>query len=105
MRVMTAEAVPRRVDGPDDVSCWCCGQARAEADVVRLGSHPEVAVCLGCARFLHQRARAREDSLRPSPGTLVRNVIRAGRSFVVQRGSQDGRLLGPVLRRLDRHLP
>ena len=102
---MTAEVVPRRVDGRDDVGCWCCGQARAEADVVRLGNHPEVAVCLGWARFLHQRARAREDSLRPSPGARVRVVVRAGRSCVVQRGWQDQRLLGPVLRRLDRHLP
>jgi hypothetical protein len=102
---MTAGAAARGVDGRDVVACWCCGQARGEADVVRLGSHPEVAVCLGCARFLHQRARAREDSLRPSPGTRVRNAIRAGRSFVVQRGWQDRRLLGPLLRRLDRHLP
>jgi hypothetical protein len=36
-------------------ACWCCGAEFEERDLVRLGSHPEVGVCFGCARFL-QRA-------------------------------------------------
>ncbi|HLM07091.1 MAG TPA: hypothetical protein VK402_18065 [Blastococcus sp.] len=95
----------RVVEDPENVHCWCCGRFRGEQDVVRLGDHPEVRVCLGCAHFLHQRATAREDSLRPSPGARARNALRAGRGFVMQRGWQDKRVLGPLLRRLDRRLP
>ncbi|WP_371406803.1 hypothetical protein OHA10_14945 [Kribbella sp. NBC_00662] len=50
--------------------CWCCGNQFEEQDLVRLGSHPEVGVCSGCARFLHRLP-----------------------------------LLGPLLHRLDHHLP
>src|SRR4029079_683376 len=68
-------------DGPGNAGktvCWCCGQSWPESGVVRLGSHPEVAVCLRCAHFLHQQARGREDAARPSPATRVRDVLRAG---------------------------
>ena len=102
---MTEHAVARDVDGPENEQCWCCGRPRGDQDVVRLGDHPEVRVCLGCAHFLHQRARAKEDALRPSPGGRARDALRAGHRFVIQRGWQDKRVLGPLLRRLDRRLP
>jgi hypothetical protein len=105
VRLMTEQAVARDVDGPINEQCWCCGHPRGEQDVVRLGDHPEVRVCLGCAHFLHQRARAQEDTLRPSLGALARDAVRAARGFVIQRGWEDKRVLGPLLRRLDRHLP
>jgi hypothetical protein len=85
--------------------CWCCGQHQPPEDVVHLGDHPEVAVCLGCAHFLHQRARAREDELRPSPAARVRDGLRAVRGLVIARRWHEKRLIGPVLRWLGTRLP
>ena len=77
--------------------CWCCGQPRPPEDVVHLGDHPEVAVCLGCAHFLHQRARAREDEQRPSPAGGARDGLRAVRRLVIARHWQEKPLFGPLL--------
>jgi hypothetical protein len=85
--------------------CWCCDHTFDESQVVRLGSHPEVAVCLECARFLQRRARERHDALRPSVAAQVRSRVRAGRETVVERGWHTRPVLGPFLRRLDRFLP
>jgi hypothetical protein len=90
-------------DGP--VECWCCGSAGPEGTVVRLGNHPEVAVCLRCARFLHLQARAREDAVRTSPAARARDALRAGRRFVIQHGWHRMPVIGAVLRRLGRHTP
>jgi ribosome-binding protein aMBF1 (putative translation factor) len=98
-----AEATGQGAAGP--VECWCCGQARDEQDVVRLGGRPEVAVCLRCAHFLHQQARAREDAARPSPAARVRDGLRAGRAVVLRRGWQHKPVIGPVLRWLGPRLP
>ena len=94
-------------DSVDDgmVRCWCCGQHRPVEQVVHLGSHPEVAVCLGCAHFLHQQARAREDELRPSLTGRGRDVLRAGRALVMRRGWHRAPGVGRVLRWLGRRLP
>ena len=84
-----AEAAPAAVtNGAEDgtVRCWCCGQLRSADHMVPLGSHPEVAVCLACAHFLHQRARAQEDQLHPSLAGRGRDVLRAGRELVMRRG-------------------
>jgi hypothetical protein len=94
------------LDGSDgDAACWCCGRRTREPDVVRLGNHPEVAVCLDCAHFLHQRARARQDELRPSPGARVRDALRSARAMVIRQGWHERPVIGPLLRRLGRHLP
>jgi hypothetical protein len=38
--------------------CWCCGEERAESELVRLGCHDEVALCDGCVGWLgDQRAQ------------------------------------------------
>ena len=87
------------------VTCWCCGVSQPEASVVRLGDHPEVAVCLRCAHFLHQQARGREDAVRPSPAARVRNRLRAARAFVVRHGWHQTPVIGSLLRRLGRHTP
>ena len=104
---MTAEAAPGAVpDGPSGgVACWCCGRPRPERDVLRLGEHPEAAVCLGCAHFLHQRARAREDAARPSPAARGRDALRAARGLVVRHGGQTRPVSGPLLRWLGTRLP
>jgi hypothetical protein len=106
---VTAQAVPAAAgaggESTGPMQCWCCGQRRAEADVVRLGGHPEVAVCLPCAHFLHQQARGREDAARPSPAARVRDGLRAGRRLVMRHGWQHKPLIGPVLRWLGPRLP
>ena len=101
---MTAQ---RAFGGESDgqVSCWCCGSSQSEASVVRLGNHPEVAVCLGCAHFLHQQARGREDAARPSPATRARDTLRAAPRFVMQHGWHQKPVIGAMLRRLGRHTP
>jgi hypothetical protein len=87
------------------VDCWCCGGSHSEQQVVRLGSHPEVAVCLRCAHFLHQQARGREDAGRRSPSARLRDVLRAGRRTVMRHGWQHTPVIGPVLRWLGPRLP
>jgi hypothetical protein len=100
---MTARPAIEESDG--QVACWCCGQRQPEASVVRLGNHHEVAVCLGCAHFLHQQARGREDAVRASPAARVRDGLRAVRRLVIQRGWHRTPVIGPLLRRLGRHTP
>jgi hypothetical protein len=87
------------------VQCWCCGVGRPPDAVVHLEDHPEVALCLPCAHFVHQQARSREDAARPSPSARVRDVLRAGRRQVLRRGWQTKPVLGPLLRWLGRRLP
>ena len=102
---MTADTVAHPVDDGGGVACWCCGQNRPESDVVRLGDHPEVAVCLRCAHYLHQRARAREDAARHSTGARLRDGLRVARGLVMRRGWHRAPVIGPVLRWLGPRLP
>jgi hypothetical protein len=60
---------------------------------------------LRCGHFLHQQARAREDALRPSPASRLRDGLRAGRRIVVDRGWQQKPVIGRPLRWLGRRLP
>jgi hypothetical protein len=87
---------------PADTDCWCCGTRHPEIGLVRLGEHPEVAVCHDCAHYLHRRARR----LRAT-GVTRRLHAAAGtvRDAVVERGWHEHRRIGPGLRWLDRHLP
>jgi hypothetical protein len=101
------EAAPAAVaEGAEDgVRCWCCGQQRPGDQMVYLGSHPEVGVCLACAHFLHQQARAREDQLHPSLAERGRDVLRAARELVIRRGWHQAPGIGRVLRWAGRRLP
>jgi hypothetical protein len=101
------EAAPAAMAEGDDgmVRCWCCGQQRPTNHLLHLSSHPEVAVCLACAHFLHRRARAREDELHPSLAGRGRDVLRAGRELVIRRGWQHAPGVGRVLRWAGRRLP
>jgi hypothetical protein len=85
--------------------CWCCGAEFDDRDLVRLGAHPEVGVCLGCARYLQRRAAEREDELRPSRSARVRAGVRGLRGWVMGRGWHQLPGIGRLLRRIDRHLP
>ena len=85
--------------------CWCCGSRYDESDLVRLGSHPEVGVCFGCARFLQRQAAERLDERGQPAGARIRGGVRRARGWVIQRGWHDRPVIGGLLRRLDRHLP
>lgn len=87
------------------VACWCCGSVRPEDAVVRLGNHPEAAVCLRCAHFLHKQARGREDAARSSPAARARDAMRAARRFVMRHGWHRLPVIGSLLRRIGRHTP
>jgi hypothetical protein len=103
-----AQPAPAAVaEAVDDgmVRCWCCGQQRPAGQMVYLGSHPEVAVCLACAHFLHRRARAREDQLHPTLAGRGRDVLRAGREQVIRRGWQHAPGVGRLLRWAGSRLP
>ena len=89
----------------DHLSCWCCGNTFDESDLTRLGAHPEVGVCAGCAHWLNRRARLAGDHDRRTPGAMVRRGIHAARAGVMRAGIHDWPLVGPLLRRVDRHLP
>jgi hypothetical protein len=86
-------------------SCWCCGGRFPTDELVHLGRHPEVSVCLPCAHFLHQQARAREDARTRSPAARARDGMRAVRGFVMRHGLQDKPVIGRVLRWLDPRVP
>ena len=73
-----AEGAAGDTSGGGDTDCWCCGQRYPNEQLVRLGSHPEVAVCVRCAHFLHQQAVHREDALRPSIGSRLRDWVVPG---------------------------
>ncbi len=88
-----------------DESCWCCGREFGEANLVRLGSHPEVGLCLDCARWVHRRAAERRDAGRRGPFVRSRAAVRAARALVMRRGWHERRILGPILRWLDRLVP
>jgi hypothetical protein len=86
-------------------ACWCCGQQYAERELVRLGSHPEVAVCGRCARFLVRRSRAQRDEYAPSAGARARAVLDRSRDVVIEHGWHRLPVVGPVLRWMGDRLP
>lgn len=70
---------------------------------MRLGAHPEVTVCRGCARYLNRRA-----AMLPGPTTptrVVRRTTQAVRDRVMARNLHESRFLGRFLRWLDKYLP
>jgi hypothetical protein len=85
--------------------CWCCGKGLILGQVVSLGNHPEVELCLPCAHYLHRQANAREDALRPSPASRIRDRVRAARKTVIQRQWHQKPIIGRTLRWLGRHTP
>jgi hypothetical protein len=85
--------------------CWCCGATVAEPDLVRLGQHPEVGICLGCTQYLYRRRTERRDRIQPSLGAEIRNMVRAARAAVIARGWANLPAIGRILRRIDRRLP
>lgn len=87
------------------LTCWCCGSEYRESELVRLGRHPEVGVCLRCARWLQRRATQRHDELKPSASARVRGGVRLAREWVISNRWHERGRLGAFLRWLDHHLP
>ncbi|HEV2885621.1 MAG TPA: hypothetical protein VGX49_01805, partial [Jatrophihabitans sp.] len=73
MSQITAIAVD---EPPGRSECWCCGRVEAPERMVRLGAHPEVALCLGCAHFVHRAASEIEDRSRTGFRVRVRDRVR-----------------------------
>ena len=73
--------------------------------MVRLGNHPEVALCLRCARWAAKQAKEVEDRTRTGRLVLVRDRLRLARQEVIQRGWHRNRWAGRPLRWLGKHLP
>lgn len=85
--------------------CWCCDRDYDERDLVRLGAHPEVRICLACTADVKQRAVQREDELRPTAITRLRIGVRHSREWVIAHEWHNRPVLGQLLRRINRHLP
>jgi len=102
---VTTATPASRADAGEPSECWCCGTTYPAADLIRLGNHPEVGVCLACAHYLHQQARGHEDARRPSPATRVHDQLRAARQLVIRRGWHRAPVIGRPLRWLGRRLP
>lgn len=90
---------------PSATKCWCCNGEYDERELVRLGAHPEVGICLACAVDVKQRAGEREDELRPTAITKLRTGVRRSRVWVIAHDWHNRPILGPVLRWINRHLP
>jgi hypothetical protein len=90
------------VDELIENTCWCCGKGATRSEVVRLGNHPEVAVCVNCAHFLHRRARDLQ-------ATGTRKRLRDGaetiRQQVIARDLHNRPVIGPALRWINKHSP
>ncbi len=83
---MSADPVTS-IDLPEDgsVHCWCCGTIDAPDRMVNLGDHPEVHLCLGCAHFVHHRAREIEGEGKQGPA-----AVRGGTSTTALPGWRRG---------------
>jgi hypothetical protein len=93
------------LDTPVLSTCWCCGKPVPEEELVRLGQHPEVGVCQGCARWLQRRAVARRDDQHLSASGRLRSGVRAMRGTVIERGWHEMPVVGRFLRYVNRYLP
>lgn len=86
--------------------CWCCANEFNPAELVRLGSHPEVGVCANCARWLWRRAQQSQDEAEPGGvAAAVRRLVFRTRSRVISAGLHNWPLIGRGLRWIDRKLP
>jgi hypothetical protein len=102
MKMRTAVA-DDEIPGP--VQCWCCGSVDAPDKLVRLGNHPEVAVCVRCAHFLSKSAREIEDRARSGLLVHAREGFRRLRKTVVRHGWHHNKIVGRGLRWVGRFTP
>jgi hypothetical protein len=74
----------------------------AEDALVRLGSHPEVGICVNCVHFLRRKAR---DLQANAMRRRLRGAAESARREVMARGWHDRPGIGPVLRWINQRLP
>jgi hypothetical protein len=102
---MTTTPAATAHDAAEPTECWCCATTYPVADLIRLGSHPEAGICLACAHYLHQQARARADARHPTPAARARDQLRSARQLVIRHDWHRAPIIGRPLRWLGRHLP
>jgi hypothetical protein len=73
--------------------------------MVHLGNHPEVALCLGCARWAAKEASEIEDRGRTGPLVFARDRLREARRAVVSRGWHRKPIIARPLRWIGRWMP
>jgi len=85
--------------------CWCCGASEDPTRLVHLGNHPEVALCLRCARWAAKQAGEIEDAGKTGTLARSRDRLRDARRAVVDHGWHNTRIFGRPLRWLGKRLP
>jgi hypothetical protein len=85
--------------------CWCCGAVDDPARMVHLGNHPEVVLCVGCARWASKQAWEIEDRAKSGPLVSGRDRLRAARRSVIEHGWHNSRWFGGPIRWLGKRLP
>lgn len=100
--VVTALGHP---DPPPPGQCWCCGSIEDPDGMVRLGNHPEVALCRACARWAAKEAWKVEDRDKTGVLVIMRERFRHLRRRVTDRNWHRRPVLGRPLRWLGKHLP
>lgn len=90
---------------PPPGQCWCCGSIANPDRMVHLGDHPEVAMCLPCARWAVNQAWEIEDRDRSGILVSARDRSRRLRRGVIDRGWHRHPVFGRSLRWLGKHLP
>lgn len=102
-RMSTQAAVDEQERGR--IECWCCGAIDDSAQMIHLGNHPEVALCVRCGYWASHQAREIEDRSRTGPLAAVRSRLRSLRGTVIRHGWHRHPILGPPLRWLGKHMP
>ncbi len=85
-----------------DSACDCCGRPFPASRLSPASAAPEMTVCADCRHQLERESRDR------SRGTLSKSMRRLGdalRGLAMKFELQETRLLGPVLRWIDRRSP
>lgn len=90
---------------PTASACWCCGTEVGEQELIGLGAHPEVKICLRCAIWVKRRANLRRHEQNPSWAGHVARGVAGIRAAVMAHGWHRHGRLGTLLRRIDRYLP
>lgn len=85
--------------------CWCCGAIDDPDRMIRLGNHPEVALCIRCGRWAAKQAWEIEDRAKAGPMVQARETFRHLRRGVINRGWHRSRIWGGPLRWIGKRLP
>lgn len=85
--------------------CWCCANEFRPAELVRLGSHPEVGLCANCAKWVWRRTQHSQDQTLGGVAPAVRRLVFRTRERVISAGLHNRPVIGRCLRWIDRRLP